>query len=105
MSNWWYDNQGRNNLAGIPGDPENPAILPDDVIVDLLIRIPIAKRDFQTLVPLMSADEQARLTALVARNPRTLKPFPYDDQTQEDQFMKSQNTPGVYDPNNRRRRR
>lgn len=103
--NWWFDNQGRNNLAGIPGDPDNPAILPDDVIVNLLINVPIAKRDFVALVPLMTAEEQDRLNGLVARNPLTLQPFPFNDQEVEDRFMKSQNTPGVHDPNNRRRRR
>jgi hypothetical protein len=105
MANWWFDNQGRNNLAGIPGDPDHPAILPDHVIVDLLINVPIAKMDFEALVPTMTADEQERLRGLVARNPITLQPFPFNDQQVEDAFMSSQNTPGVHDPNNRRRRR
>ncbi len=103
--NWWFDNQGRNNLAGIPGDPDNPAILTDDVIVDLLINIPVAKKDFAALVPNMTPDEQTRLNGLVARYPITLQPFPFNDQEVEDNFMRSQNTPGVHDPNNRRRRR
>ena len=103
--NWWLDNQNRNNLAGIPDDPDNPAILPDDVIVDLLINIPVAKRDFELLVPTMTPDEQVRLNGLVSRYPITLQPFPFNDQEVEDNFMKSQNTPGVHDPNNRRRRR
>lgn len=103
--NWWYDNQGRNNLAGIPGDPENPAVLPDHIIVELLVSIPIAKQDFQSLVPGMRPDEQVRLNALVARNPLTLQPFPFNDQEVEDRFMRSQNVPGVHDPNNRRKRR
>jgi hypothetical protein len=103
--NWWFDNQGRNNLAGIPGDPDNPAILTDDVIVDLLINVPIAKKDFEALVPNMTADEQVRLNGLVARYPITLQPFPFNDQEVEDNFMRSQNTAGVHDPNNRRRRR
>ena len=59
--NWWFDNQGRNNLAGIPGDPDNPAVLTDDCIVDLLINIPVAKKDFEALVPSMTPDEQVRL--------------------------------------------
>lgn len=101
--NWWYDNQGRNNLAGIPGDPDNPAVLPDYLIVEFLIRVPIAKRDFLAVVPLMSPAEQVRLNGLVARNPSTLKPFPFNDQQQEDRFMASQNRPGVHDPNRRRK--
>lgn len=105
MGNWWFDNQGRNNLSGIPGDPDNPAILTDEVIVDLLINIPAAKRDFEALVPTMTSDEQERLNGLVARYPITLQPFPFNDQEVEDRFMRSQNYPGVHDPNNRRRRR
>ena len=102
--NWWIDNQGRNNLAGIPGDPNNPAILPDNVIVDFLINIPLAKHDFQRLVPLMSAEEQTRLNDLVAQNPITLQPFPFNDQAVDDRFMASMNVPGVHDPNNRKKK-
>jgi hypothetical protein len=102
--NWWFDDQGRNNLAGIPGDPDNPAVLPDEVIIDLLINIPIAKQDFYSLVPNMAAPEQVRLRGLVARNPITLQPFPFNDQQQADALMSSQNTPGVHDPNNRRKK-
>jgi hypothetical protein len=101
--NWWYDNQGRNNLAGIPGDPDNPAVLPDYLIVEILINVPIAKLDFQRVVPLMSPAEQERLNGLVARNPLTLQPFPFNDQRQEDLFMASQNRPGIHDPNRRRK--
>ena len=101
--NWWFDNQGRNNLAGIPGDPDNPAVLPDHIIIDLLINVPIAKQDFQKIVPLMSVAEQARLNGIVARNPITLQPFPFNDQRQEDVFMASQNRPGVHDPNRRKK--
>lgn len=102
--NWWFDDQGRNNLAGIPGDPDNPAVLPDAVIVDLLINIPIAKKDFEALVPNMSPDEQQRLNDLVARYPITLQPFPFNDQQVDDTFMKLQNNVVAYDPNNRRQR-
>lgn len=103
--NWWFDNQGRNNLAGIPGSTENPAILPDHVIVDLLINVPLAKQSFLALVPTMLPEEQVRLNDLVARNPITLQPFPFNDQQVDDQFMRSQNTPGIHDPNNRRKKR
>ena len=101
--NWWFDDQGRNNLSGIPGDVANPAILPDHIIVDFLINIPIAKHDFEALVPLMLPTEQARLNGLVARYPITLQPFPFNEQHVEDQFMASQNIPGVHDPNRRRK--
>ena len=104
MGNWWFDNQGRNNLSGIPGDPDNPAVLPDDMIVNLLTNIPIAKQDFYVLVPLMPAAEQVRLRGLVARNPATLQPFPNNDQDQADILMAGLNKPGVHDPNNRRKK-
>lgn len=103
--NWWFDNQNRNNLSGIPGDADNPAILPDHVIVDFLLNIPIAKQDFKVLVPTMLPEEQVRLNGITARNPLTLQPFTFNDQHQSDVFMSLQNTPGVHDPNNRRRRR
>lgn len=103
--NWWFDNQGRNNLAGIPGDPDNPAILPDDVIVDMLIKVPAAKLAFQQVVPNMLPEEQARLNALVSRHPRTMLPFPFNETAVDDQFQKSLNSGGVHDPNNRRKRR
>lgn len=104
MANWWFDNQGRNNLAGVPGDPSNPAVLPDHVIIDLLIRVPIAKRDFQALVPTMLPAEQVRLNGLAARNPLTLQPFPFNDQRIDDVFMAVQNRPGIHDPNRRNRK-
>lgn len=103
--NWWYDNQGRNNLSGIPNDPDNPAILPDHVIVEFLVSIPIAKQHFTALVPTMLPDEQVRLNRLVAMNPGTLQPFPFDDQKIDDRFMRSQNSPGIHDPNRRGSRR
>jgi len=102
-NNWWFDNQERNNLAGIVGDPTNPAILPDHIILDLLISIPIAKEDFLKIVPLMSAPEQARLNGLIDRCPLALQPFPYNDQQIDDRFMKGLNTPGVRDPNRKRK--
>jgi hypothetical protein len=102
-SNWWFDNQGRNNLAGIPGDPDNPAILPDYLIIDFLINIPIAKQDFLNALPYMTAVEQTRLNTLVAQNPMTLGPFPFNEQHQTDALMEAMNTPGVHDPNKKRR--
>ena len=103
--NWWFDNQGRNNLAGVPGDSTNPPILTDAVIIDLLINHPNAKRDFKVLLPTMLHSEQARLTALVESHPLTLQPFPFNEGAVEDAFQASQNKVGIHDPNNRRRRR
>ena len=102
--NWWFDDQGRNNLAGVCGDPTNPPVLPDAVIIDILINIPIAKTDFLSLLPTMLPEEQARLNELVALHPITLQPFPFNDVDIDDTFQRLQNTAGIYDPNNRRRK-
>ncbi len=102
MGNWWLDSQGRNNLAGIPGDATNPAVLPDYLIVDLLIRNQRAKEDFLAMLPSMTADEQVRLNALTDANPATLLPFPFNDQAVEDQFMHTLNSRGFRDPNRKR---
>ena len=73
--------------------------------MDFLLNIPISKQDFMALVPTMLPEEQARLNGLTARNPLTLLPFTFNHQEVDDRFMASLNTPGIHDPNNRRRRR
>lgn len=100
---WWVDEQGRNNLAGIPGSVTNPAILPDYLIVDLLLINPAAKESFRRMVPLMLPDEQERLNGLVAKNPRTMKNYPIDDQVLGDQSMRAISGQGYRDPNRRRK--
>lgn len=102
--NWWFDNQGVNNLKGVENDPTNRIILPDDSIINFLLRSPQARRDFQALVPTMLPDEQERLNGIVARYPRVLfdDPMP-DPQVVDDRFMASQNKPGFFDPNRRKR--
>lgn len=94
---------GRNNLAGVPGSLTNPPILPDSSIIEFLLTIPIARQDFRVLVPTMLPEEQDRLNTLVAMNPRTMKDYPMDDQVIDDIFMRGQNSPGIRDPNKRRR--
>lgn len=100
---WWFDEQGRNNLSGVPGSPTNPAILPDHIIVEFLLQYPPAKEEFKKLVPLMLPEEQDRLNALVAANPLTLKNYPTDDQVIDDQFMRAVNSGPIRDPNRRRK--
>lgn len=104
MANWWFDDQGINNLKGVNGDEGNPIILPDGEIVDFLIMNPQARADFKTIVPTMLPDEQLRLNELAAMNPRVLeKEIINDDQILDDIFMAKMNKPGFYDPNRRRR--
>lgn len=105
MSNWWFDNQNVNNLKGVVGDETNPIILPDVTIIQFLLELPLARTDFQLLVPTMLPAEQERLNGIVAMNPRVLQEDPSPDpQVVDDKFMAVQNTMGVFhDPNRRRR--
>jgi len=104
-ANWWFDELGVNNLAGVPGDDSNRVILPDATIVQFLLGNPQARIDFQALVPTMLPEEQDRLNGIVARNPRVLQKDPDPDpQVVDDQFQNTLNRQGVfYDPNRRRR--
>lgn len=61
---WWINNIGQNMLKGIPGDTDNPAFLPDAYILDFLARIPEARNSFERLLPLLSSEEQSRLSQL-----------------------------------------
>lgn len=94
MPNWWVDNQGRNNLRGLPDDPSNPAILPDGVILEFLKKYAAARADFKNIVPTMTPEEQERLNGLVARNPSVMYSDP-DPQVVEDRVQKKFNTSGI----------
>lgn len=103
--NWWFDDQGVNNLKGVPGDDSNRVILPEHTIVQFLLDEPQARIDFQTILPTMLPTEQDRLNALIARNPRVLQKDPCPDpQVVDDRFQNTLNRQGVfYDPNRRKR--
>lgn len=104
MGNWWIDNQGVNNLAGVVNCTTNRVILPDSTIIALLLENPRARRDFALIVPTMLPDEQTRLYGLVARNPRIQEAEPnLDPQIQDDRLMQKFNVPGFHDPNRRKR--
>lgn len=64
---WWINNSGANLLEGDPDDTANPIRLPDDYILDFLLRIPAARLSFERLVPNLSAAAQTRLRALAER--------------------------------------
>lgn len=51
-------------------DPNNPAVLSDDVILYALRTSRRARADFRRLFPTLLPDEQARLTTLLENNPR-----------------------------------
>ena len=92
---------GRNNLAGVEGDLANPPILPDAMILEFLLTNPLARAGFRALVPLMLPDEQVRLNAIVAANPRALMDNVEDDQILGDKFMTKLNKTIIHDPNRR----
>jgi hypothetical protein len=66
---WWYDETNRNFLKGIPGDPENPAIISDEEILYYLYRVPKARTDFNIIFETLLPEEQERLTLLIENNP------------------------------------
>lgn len=89
MSNYWIRDNGQNTLKGIEGDADNPAVLPDILILDLLSEgNQKAREDFLTIVPTLSQEEQDRLNNLYAFStpPRA---YPQD---REDQFQSSMNS-------------
>lgn len=105
MGNWWFDDQGKNNLKGVLGDDSNKIVLPDSSIIGFMLEVPLARRDFKLIVPLMLPLEQDRLNALVAQNPRIQELEPnLDPGIQDDRLMKKFNVQGAYhDPNRRKR--
>ena len=67
MAEWWFNNSGANLLEGDPEDSANPVRLPDDYILDFLLRIPAARTSFERLVPTLSEAAQTRLRLLAER--------------------------------------
>ena len=86
--NFWIDRQGRNNLRGIPGDADNPAILPDDLIWRFLNEDPDARKGFREFLPLMLPEEQERLQAIVDSCPSIMDDDKLYDQDYEDKVQK-----------------
>lgn len=86
-ANFWTDNNGRCTLRGVPGDPDNPAVLPDFHIVNALQRSQKAHDDLQKLLPILLPEERDRLNNLLAENPYLVKTIdktaPSDDRVQQ----------------------
>lgn len=89
MSSWWIDNTGRNNLKGVPGDPTNPPIIPEDRIVYYLGTIPAARWSFISLFPSMLPEEQDRLTDILDRHPFVKTKLIQDPQANSDAFSRA----------------
>lgn len=89
---WWYNNTGQNMLAGVPDDPDNPPRIDDELIADLLTRIPAARESFNRIVPTMLPEEQARLLAIAAGS-ASLNAL--NHHAVHDQFQHRFNTTGI----------
>ena len=110
MSNFGYwEFDGRNGLLGavdteveLPDgrvvtqkDPDNPTVLQDAFILNILQTVRQARFDFERLYPDLDLDSQARLTNLVLSNPR-LSSLMVDDTSLMDAIQKKATTSGVH---------
>jgi hypothetical protein len=104
--NWTFN--GRNGLLGGPNtveelpdgrlvtvkDPDQPALLQDEFILNGIERSPAARRDFCRLFPDLDPISQLRLADLIALNPRRTSLLT-SDQAFSDAVQKKQVTAGV----------
>jgi hypothetical protein len=67
-------------------NPNNPAVLSDDVILYALRTSRRARSDFDRIFPTLLPEEQARLNTLLADNPR-ISQLQMDDQTFADRIQ------------------
>lgn len=88
---WWFNQVGQNLLKGTVCDPENPPVLKDGYIIDMLRSIPAARDSFNRLFPLMLPEEQTRLNRLAL----SATYLEEDGKDREDQFQHRMNTMGV----------
>lgn len=63
-SEFWINDNGQNMLKGVAGDTSNPIMLPDEWVVDFLLRIPDARASFDRLYPDLLPGEKTRLEVL-----------------------------------------
>lgn len=100
MSYWTFDSKV--GLDGVDGtvtvvddcfgrrvytpDPKNPAVLSDDVILYALRTSRRARSDFNRIFPTLLPEEQARLSNLLAMNPR-ISTLNTDDNTFHDRIQ------------------
>jgi hypothetical protein len=68
-------------------NPENPAVLEDFLIIQVLEMSPKARHDFNIIFPTLLPEEQERLSNLITENPR-ISLLETDDQTYYDNIQK-----------------
>jgi len=105
---YWTFNQDRNGLVGGPNtaeelpdgrlvvvkDPDLPALLQDEFILNGIERSPAARADFCRIFPDLDPISQLRLADLIALNPRRTALLT-SDQAFVDAVQKKQVTAGV----------
>ena len=89
MSNYWFFSSGLNTLSR--------NTLSDVQILDFLLRIPLARSDFQAAFDLLESEEdKLRLTTLIEQNPFIKTKMAVDDKDIEDAIQKKHNTAGIF---------
>lgn len=73
----------------------NPAVVPDEFILNALSRSPQARNDFTRLFPSLSVEAQERLTTLIERN-RTRSGLRVSPQTLNDGIQRKEVRAGVH---------
>jgi hypothetical protein len=73
----------------------NPAVVPDEYILNALNRSPQARNDFTRLFPSLTVEAQERLTTLVMRN-RTRAGLMVSPQTLNDAIQRKEVRAGVH---------
>ena len=84
--NWWVSNEGKNTLE--------EGVLPEETVLEFLWQNPFARKDFEKIVPTMSAYERERLRKLVQDNPYIKYLMP-DPQVMGDKIQSNHNKAGV----------
>lgn len=90
MPNFWINAQGTNTLKGSHEDPRNKPFLPDYLILEFLREQQAARDGLTALLPTMLPEEQERLNALIASDPRCMVGEEYD-QIVEDKYQNKMN--------------
>lgn len=91
---WNRDGDNENTLRGVPGDPDNPVRLDDDFIIFALRHSIEAKAAFETILPSLLPEEQARLQQILDDHPDVR--LVEDPQDVADVVQRRQNTMGIY---------
>jgi hypothetical protein len=87
---WWFTENGTNNLKGVEGDEDNPILLSDEYIYDFINQIPAARESFFRLLPNMLPLERERLQRIAASAPEV------DPRVESDAIMKKWVSAGIH---------